>query len=187
MNPGRSHADVVCLLKKARAGDTGARGQLLDRYRNDLYMLARVMLGTVRRPDLEASDLVQQTLLEAHRDLAHFRGSSGPEITAWLRQIFIHNLKQQARDAGREKRGGKAKHRLSLDELLERSSLWANLIRNRSMLSPIDHASRREQGALLADALARLPEDHAQRSSYTTCASSPYPQSPTRWARLPRQ
>ena len=43
------------------------------------------------RPRIDASDIVQQTLLEAHRGLGKFTGESEGEWLAWLRQILTHN------------------------------------------------------------------------------------------------
>jgi RNA polymerase sigma-70 factor (ECF subfamily) len=157
MTMARSCADPELLLDQARAGDAESRGLLLDRYRNYLTLLARGMIGGALRVNLDASDLVQQTFLEAHRDLLQFRGSGEPELAAWLRRILIHNLSQQAEYNGRRKRG--RKHRVSLDELLERSSQFVNRARAHLVASPSECAVRREQVVLLADALAQLPED----------------------------
>lgn len=38
------------------------------------------------------SDVVQETLLEAHRDFAAFAGTSLEEFTGWLRKILFNNL-----------------------------------------------------------------------------------------------
>jgi len=40
---------------------------------------------------VDASDLVQQTLLEAHRGLENFRGTTEAEWLGWLRRIVVHN------------------------------------------------------------------------------------------------
>jgi RNA polymerase sigma-70 factor (ECF subfamily) len=157
MTMARSCADPDLLLEQARAGDAESRGLLLDRYRNYLSLLARGMIGGALRVNLDASDLVQQTCLEAHRDLPQFRGSGEPELAAWLRRILIHNLNQQAEYNGRQRRG--RRHRVSLDDLLERSSQFVDRARAHLDTSPSEHAVRREQAVLLADALAQLPED----------------------------
>jgi RNA polymerase sigma-70 factor (ECF subfamily) len=58
-------------------GDDADHG--LERFRSYLLLLARVRLDPMVRTKVGASDLVQQTLLEAHRDLAQFRGRTVAE------------------------------------------------------------------------------------------------------------
>ena len=57
--------------------------------------LLRVAAGRLH-PELRAkanpSDLVHETLLEAYRDFADFRGQSEAEWLAWLRCLLVHNL-----------------------------------------------------------------------------------------------
>ena len=65
---------VVDLLQQARAGDAQAAGLLLERYRPYLRVIAQRLLDEQLAARLDASDLVQQTLFEAHRDFA--RGGS---------------------------------------------------------------------------------------------------------------
>src|SRR5262249_47207336 len=76
----------------------------LEPLRGYLLLLARVRLDARLRGRLDASDVVQQTLLEAHRDGADFRGGTDAERAAWLRQILARNLANAARDHGRGKR-----------------------------------------------------------------------------------
>ena len=61
------------LLAQARAGDAAALGQLLELYRNYLRLIARSMLDHALGCKLDASDLVQETFLKAHRQFAGFR------------------------------------------------------------------------------------------------------------------
>ena len=60
------------LVKQARAGDGRALGRLLELYRNYLRVVARAMIGQALRVRLDASDLVQETFLKAHREFGHF-------------------------------------------------------------------------------------------------------------------
>ena len=76
----------------------------LERFRSYLLLLARVRLDPLARPKVSASDVVQQTLLEAHRDLAQFRGRTVNEQAAWLRHILARNLANVLRDLRRDKR-----------------------------------------------------------------------------------
>jgi RNA polymerase sigma-70 factor (ECF subfamily) len=49
---------------------------LLERYREYLQLLARLQLEPRFRRKLGASDIVQETLLKATRNLSQFRGAS---------------------------------------------------------------------------------------------------------------
>src|SRR5215472_9511436 len=85
------------LLEAARAGSREALGQALETCRNYLLLVA----GRQLDPDLYAkggaSDLVQETFLEAQRDFARFQGNSEGELLAWLRQILLNNVANFAR------------------------------------------------------------------------------------------
>ena len=64
----------------------------LERFRHYLLLLARLQLGRQAQGKLEPSDVVQQTLLEAHRKREQFRGTTDAERAAWLRQMLAFNL-----------------------------------------------------------------------------------------------
>src|SRR5215831_16271081 len=84
------------------AGDDADHGPEL--FRSYLLLLARVRLDPMVRAKVGASDVVQQTLLEAHRDFAQFRGRTVGEQAAWLRRILARNLANVVRDQRRDKR-----------------------------------------------------------------------------------
>jgi RNA polymerase sigma-70 factor (ECF subfamily) len=84
-------ADVTALLAAARAGDEAAREHLFARCRDYLGLAARARVETWLRAKVDASDLVQQTLLEAHRGFERFQGGTEGEWLAWLRRILDHN------------------------------------------------------------------------------------------------
>jgi RNA polymerase sigma-70 factor (ECF subfamily) len=79
------------LLIQARGGDAEARDRLFAACRNYLAVVARAEIGSWLQAKVDASDLVQQTLLDAHRGLANFRGHNEAEWLGWLRQILSHN------------------------------------------------------------------------------------------------
>jgi RNA polymerase sigma-70 factor (ECF subfamily) len=151
--------DPEQLLREARAGDGATLGRLLELYRQYLGLLARVQIGQRLQGKVDASDLVQETFLEAHRHFARFRGASEAEVVRWLRQILAAKLADllrrylgaQARDVRLER---------ALEGALDRSSalLDGGLMAPES--SPSQQAVRREQAVLLADALGELPDDY---------------------------
>src|SRR5438552_8875070 len=81
-------ADVRVLLAAARTGDRTARDRLFADCRNYLSLAARSRVDSWLRAKGDASDLVQQTLLEAHRGFEQFQGATEAEFLAWLRRIL---------------------------------------------------------------------------------------------------
>src|SRR5262245_6818568 len=76
----------------------------LNAYRGYLTALAQIELGRRLRGKLDPSDIVQQSLLEAHQDLPSLQGRTEPELVAWLRTILARNLLNAARDFSAQKR-----------------------------------------------------------------------------------
>jgi RNA polymerase sigma-70 factor (ECF subfamily) len=76
----------------------------VQQYRAYLYLLARSHIGTRHQAKIDASDIVQQTLLDAHQKQAQFRGATEAEWMAWLKQILAHNLADAVRGLARAKR-----------------------------------------------------------------------------------
>jgi RNA polymerase sigma-70 factor (ECF subfamily) len=139
-------------------GDEADRG--LERFRSYLLLLARVRLDPLVRAKVGASDVVQQTFLEAHRDFAQFRGRTVQEQAAWLRQILARNLANVLRDLRRDKRDVAREQPLqaALDESASRLEAW--LAAEQS--SPSQQAERHERAVRVAAALATLPENQRE-------------------------
>ena len=149
------------LLFNARRGESSAQGDLLRRFEPWLRLLARVQCESRFQAKFDASDVVQQTLLEAIKAFPQFRGSTEAELTVWLRQILAHALAHEIRRYhGTQKRD--AKRELSLDEQLYESSCRLRDMLADSASSPSRHALRREREVLLAEVLARMPDDYRE-------------------------
>jgi RNA polymerase sigma-70 factor, ECF subfamily len=149
------------LLRLARAEDGPARGQLLEMYRHYLTLLARLQIGRRLQGKVDPSDLVQETFLKAHRDLALFRGRTEPELAGWLRQILAANLAMLVRHyCGTQRRDVRLERELALEVDQSSQILDRGLLAPDS--SPSQRAAAREQGVLLANALERLPEDYRE-------------------------
>ena len=149
------------LIRRVRGGEEGAREQLFERYQGYLQVLARAQLGKHLRGKCDPSDVVQMTLLEAHRDFAAFQGAHESELLAWLRRILAHNLFNEARRFAAQQRD--AAREVSLDQVragVEHSSVALARGLAASTPSPSQAAAHREDAVLMAGALARLPEDY---------------------------
>jgi RNA polymerase sigma-70 factor (ECF subfamily) len=131
-------------------------GQDLNEHRDYLRLLARIGLDPRLQAKLDPSDIVQQTLLEAHHDLPAFRGSSRDEVRAWLRQILARNLANVLRDFRREKRDQAREQQL--DALAVTSSARVEAWLEADGSSPSAGLQRQEDAARLAAALETLPE-----------------------------
>ena len=87
------------LLEAARRGDRDALGDLLQRHSGYLQLLVSGRLDKRLQSRVNASDVVQETFLEAHRDFGQFRGSSEAQFAAWLKAILAHNRDEEKEHA----------------------------------------------------------------------------------------
>ena len=111
---------------------------------------------------MNPSDLVQETMLAAHRDFGDFRGGSQPELLGWLRKILINTLhrafathvKAGKRDVRRE---------VSIDQIsnqMEESACNLASILPGSDASPSEPLRTRERAVELANQLNKLPPQY---------------------------
>lgn len=130
-----------------------------ESYRPYLRLLARLQLHRRLQAKVDASDIVQQTMLNAHQARAGFRGTTDAERAAWLRQILARNLAHAARDFTRDKRD--CSREQSLQQSLDQSSARLEAFLAADQSSPSQRAVRNENVLRLAAALETLPD--AQR------------------------
>jgi RNA polymerase sigma-70 factor (ECF subfamily) len=130
--------------------------QPLERYRSYLRLLAHLRFPSMLQAKIDPSDLVQQTLLNAHRAADQFKGRTLAEQTAWVRQIFANTLINAVRDYTRAARdvGVEQSIQASLNESSARIEAWLTS----DHTPPVEIAERNEQLLSLADHLAELPE-----------------------------
>jgi RNA polymerase sigma-70 factor (ECF subfamily) len=136
--------------------EQSSEGFDLESFRGYLGILARARLDPRLQAKLDASDLVQQTLLEAHQARAEFRGQSRGQMAAWLRQILARNLANALRDFTRDKRD--LAREQSLEEAVRHSSFRLETWLAAEQESPSGQAEHNEEALRLAEALAELPE-----------------------------
>ena len=129
----------------------------LDSFRPYLYMLARLQFDEMLQGKLDESDIVQQTLLEAHQSFGNFRGSSKPEKMAWLRSILARNIADEVRKFRSGKRDARleASFQIALSESTSRVEQWLA----HDSATPSVYAMANERVLALAAALIKLPDD----------------------------
>ncbi len=153
--------DPVEMMRLARAGCRAALGQLLELYRNYLRLLARLEINRRLQGKVDASDIVQETFLEAHRDFGQFQGATEAELVGWLRRILASNLANTVRHyCGTKRRDVRLERELASE--LDRSSRGLESCLAARQSSPSHQAARREEAVLLADALGLLPDDYRE-------------------------
>jgi RNA polymerase sigma-70 factor (ECF subfamily) len=151
------------LLAAARRGDRHSLGELLTLYRNYLMLLATTQIERRLQPRVSPSDIVQETMLRAHRHFAQFHGQSERELLAWLRQILVNSL---GRFVERYMLAAKRDMRreislVNLSAAGDDSSIRLQAI-PAGQRSPSDQAQDREEAVVLADRLAQLPAHYRE-------------------------
>jgi RNA polymerase sigma-70 factor (ECF subfamily) len=156
----RSHANL--LIGRARRGSKSSLGSLLEQYRNYLVVLAATQIEKKLQPRVSPSDVVQETMLRAHKNFGQFRGSTEQELLAWLRQILVNNLarfvEQHMLAARRDVRREVSIERLGA--ALEQSTIQLAALVPSEGKSPSVAVQQREEAVVLADRLAHLPADY---------------------------
>lgn len=151
-----SAEDLRSLIQAAREGHADAFGRLFESFRQHLLFVAKRELPVGLQRKVGASDLVQETAVDAQSDLQGFRGSTREECFTWFRMILKNNVidavrkykTAQKRAAGLE---------ISLDTSQGRRR-GEHLAMPRGL--PDSSAIRREDAYALAETMIRLSPDH---------------------------
>jgi RNA polymerase sigma-70 factor (ECF subfamily) len=125
----------------------------LEEFRDYLRALSWKWIPIDLRNRIDPSDLIQETLLRAHRDRDQFRGHSAAEKAGWLRQILAHRLSDIFRELKRP--------RVISNAELDRSSVNIEQLCAAGS-TPSVGLKREERAILIARLLSRLPPDQAE-------------------------
>jgi RNA polymerase sigma-70 factor (ECF subfamily) len=139
------------LIERARGGEAEAVTDVLERYRAYLRSIASRHLGSPLARRMDASDLVQQTFLEAHRQLDVLFACDEPQLRAALRHILRCNLANAIRDhlyAGKRQAG-------------REENCDADLIGPNGDPSPSMQVAHRELADRFVEIIGELPPDQA--------------------------
>jgi RNA polymerase sigma-70 factor (ECF subfamily) len=149
--------DTEQLIARARQGDRAARQELLARHRDRLCRMVEVRLDRRLAPRIDASDVVQEALLEADRKLAAYLDERPLPFYPWLRRLAWERL-VKARRRHLQARHSVAREDPGIPDLPDDSAreLAGRLIAPGT--SPSSHLARAEWRDQVLAALARLEE-----------------------------
>jgi RNA polymerase sigma-70 factor (ECF subfamily) len=120
--------DSKTLLEQAAAGDQGAADKLLELHRNRLRAMIAIRLDRRLSARVDPSDVLQETMAEAHQKLSEYLRTRPIPFYPWLRRmawekiVHLHrqHLLTQARTVAREERFDMALPDESAVDLAER-------------------------------------------------------------------
>jgi RNA polymerase sigma-70 factor (ECF subfamily) len=148
------------LLEQARQGNREALGRLLEAQREVLHRLAERQLNGRIAVRVDASDIIQQTFLEAHRGFRQFAGQDERELTAWLLRILDHKVAGAIRDHVLLQKRNVRRDRSMDNSHGCMASLKKEL--DAGLSTPSQKAIRGEEEQRLMEALSVLPDDQRE-------------------------
>jgi RNA polymerase sigma-70 factor (ECF subfamily) len=155
-------SQVQKLIQQARRGDDACRDQLFQLCRSYLGLVARAQVETWLKVKVDASDLVQETMMEAFRDFDRFQGETEKEWMAWLRKILAHNVAdfvRQYRGTAKRQIGKEVRLR---DPAASVSNLGGAPEPAAPIATPSQEFLRLDDELRVAAALGELPPDYQE-------------------------
>lgn len=122
-------------------------------------MLAERQLHAGLRGKLDASDVVQQTLMDAWKGQEGFRGTTHGERMAWLRVILTRVILRADRDLLKTEKRGEGREK-TLQSAIDQTSIRIEQMAIGRERDPVSAAVGAEQTLKLAAALEQLPDDY---------------------------
>lgn len=148
------------LIAKAREGDPGAVDRLLARHREALRRMVELRLDRAVAARVDASDVLQETLLEASRRLPEYLRDPAMPFHLWIRHIArdrIIDAHRRHRAAGR--RSVDREQRLEAAPFSSQSSIQLIGRLEAAGLTPASAAIREELARRFEAAVAAMDDD----------------------------
>jgi RNA polymerase sigma-70 factor (ECF subfamily) len=166
----RAHRDPACISlldythlirgeKDEMPQPDNADSDEFEPFRSYLQILAETQLHARLKSKVDAADVVQQTLLQAHQARDQFRGTTEAERAAWLRTILGNVLCGLAREFSRQRRDVTREQSI---QAVEKSSLQLVHLLTANISSPSAALHRHDQANALAKAMLTLTTEQRQ-------------------------
>jgi len=139
----RDDSDAA-LVARARTGDVGAFGELVNRYSRTVYAAVSRMIDD--RDDID--DIAQEVFVLAYRSIASFRGDS--EFSTWIYRIAINTTIKQMKKM-------KVRKAASIDDP---ATGLADALVSSDGERPERIAEKKARDEALKRAIEKLPEKH---------------------------
>lgn len=147
------------LLARAKAGDADAVNRLLDRHREPVRRLIDLRLDPAIVQRVDASDVVQEVLLEASKRLQDYLRNPAMPFHLWLRHLAKdHLIDAHRRHHQAQKRGVNREQPIHRPGWADKSSLELAAQLMDQERTPASEAIQQELQRRLHDALAQLDE-----------------------------
>lgn len=147
------------LIEAARAGKREAYEELFCTYREDLARRLRGRMPAELERRVDASDVIQEALVDAVKAFESFEYRGEGSFRAWLGRILENRLRMDFNfHLAREKRSARRETPLAQSGRSESGAQGA--LPPGDLTSPSNAAVGREERERLERALACMPEDH---------------------------
>lgn len=143
------------LVERVKNGDHDAFSLLFDKYQRRLAVLIHYKLSAEVRRFADVEDILQETLLEAYRDIKQFSYQRPGSFLNWLSRIADHVIADLARFHGRQRRNAAELVRFKSESNPEGPEPVNTKTPSRIL------ADKEGVGALI-EKLDQLPEDYRQ-------------------------
>ena len=142
------------LLTRIRSGERAAFNELFDRHRKDLRRAVKLRLDRQLRARVDASDIVQESQLEAYRRLDDYLERAPMPFKIWLRKTAQEQIHTHRRAHVQTAR----RSVLREAALPDRSSMLIAAPLLHAGPSPSQHVMKREYARLVTEAVNDLAE-----------------------------
>jgi RNA polymerase sigma-70 factor (ECF subfamily) len=147
------------LLAAARDGDETARNRLLERHREALRRMVGLRMDRALQRRVDASDIVQDVLVEANRRLTEYLQSTGMPFSLWLRHLARDRMIDAHRRHHAARRNVEREQPLDGRERNDQSAFdLAALVRDRE-LTPAAAATHHELEIRFQEAIETLEDN----------------------------
>jgi len=159
MSTGQTEQELIA---KATCGDRGALEELLSAHSARLSRYIAPKLPPSLQGVVGVEDILQQTFVQAFRDVGKLQQTSPRSFAAWLRALAEHQLQDALKGLRRKKRGGGRRRMHTVPECRTGSIMGLIELLCDRHDTPSRSAARREAVRAVQIGMAGLPDDQRE-------------------------